>query len=192
MRELQGGIIGSSLFIIFLGISGLLTAVLHFISPITGERRCASLGRQHALYFLFFILPVTGGRSGACLHCKRESFCFGPSRNIVGILPRRRQHASGHTLSLLRGFVRCSVAVNIAIVGLSLYESGFSGVGNCMQVSICKPMLNSCCLFCCLFFVHCSNRRQLCSLSELTHHYVREIGLIRLSIRCPFYSLHTP
>lgn len=42
MRELQGGIIGSSLFIIFLGISGLLTAVLHFISPITGEHRCLS------------------------------------------------------------------------------------------------------------------------------------------------------
>ena len=39
MRELQGGIIGSSLFIIFLGVSGLLTAVLHFISPITGEHR---------------------------------------------------------------------------------------------------------------------------------------------------------
>ena len=36
MRELQGGIITSSLFIIFLGISGLLTALLRFISPVTG------------------------------------------------------------------------------------------------------------------------------------------------------------
>ena len=45
-----------------------------------------------------------------------------------------------------RGSVRCLVAVNIAIVGLSLYGSGFSGVGNCVQVSICKPMLNFCCL----------------------------------------------
>ena len=36
MRELQGGVITSSLFIIFLGISGLLTALLRFISPITG------------------------------------------------------------------------------------------------------------------------------------------------------------
>ncbi len=36
MRELQGGIITSSLFIIFLGISVLLTALLRFISPVTG------------------------------------------------------------------------------------------------------------------------------------------------------------
>ncbi|KAK9835389.1 hypothetical protein WJX81_006828 [Elliptochloris bilobata] len=72
MRELQGGIIASSLFIIFLGISGLLTAILRFITPIT-------------------------------------------------------------------------VAVNIAIVGLSLYGSGFSGVGNCMQLGL--PMIAAIVIF---------------------------------------------
>ena len=29
-----------------------------------------------------------------------------------------------------------AVAVNIAIVGLSLYGTGFSGVGNCVQVTL--------------------------------------------------------
>ena len=42
--------------------------------------------------------------------------------------------------------MRCSVAVNIAIVGLSLYGSGFSGVGNCMQVSMCEFTPNESCL----------------------------------------------
>ena len=38
MREVQGGIIASSFFIIFFALSGLLRAVLHYISPITGKR----------------------------------------------------------------------------------------------------------------------------------------------------------
>ena len=95
MRELQGGIIGSSLFIIFLGISGLLTAVLHFISPITGAHRLpiTCLGRQHALRCFSIILPVTGARGGACtlsagkeafllglVFCQRAAFDFQPRR----------------------------------------------------------------------------------------------------------------
>ena len=36
MREVQGGIIASAFFIMFFSMSGLLRAVLHFISPITG------------------------------------------------------------------------------------------------------------------------------------------------------------
>ncbi|CAL8465374.1 g4910 [Coccomyxa elongata] len=66
MREVQGGIIASAFFIMFFSMSGLLHAMLHFISPIT-------------------------------------------------------------------------VAVNIAIVGLSLYASGFSGVANCPQLGL--PMM---------------------------------------------------
>ena len=31
---------------------------------------------------------------------------------------------------------RAQVAANIAIVGLSLYGSGFNGVGNCVQLGI--------------------------------------------------------
>ena len=37
MREVQGGIIASSFFVIFFALSGLLRAVLHYISPITGK-----------------------------------------------------------------------------------------------------------------------------------------------------------
>ncbi len=33
----------------------------------------------------------------------------------------------------------CAVAVNIAIVGLSLYSAGFSGVANCPQLGL--PMI---------------------------------------------------
>jgi len=35
MREVQGGIITSALFIMFFSMSGLLRAVLHYISPLT-------------------------------------------------------------------------------------------------------------------------------------------------------------
>lgn len=48
MREVQGGIIASAFFIMFFSMSGLLRAVLHFISPITGKA---------PYYIAFAILP---------------------------------------------------------------------------------------------------------------------------------------
>ncbi|CAL5222118.1 g4434 [Coccomyxa viridis] len=63
MREVQGGIIASAFFIMFFSVSGLLRAVLRYISPLT-------------------------------------------------------------------------VAVNIGIVGLSLYSSGMSGVANCPELGL--------------------------------------------------------
>ncbi|KAK9829197.1 hypothetical protein WJX72_004442 [[Myrmecia] bisecta] len=66
MRELQGGIIGSALIILFIGASGILGLILQFISPIT-------------------------------------------------------------------------VAANIGIVGLALYNVGFNGVGACVQLGL--PMI---------------------------------------------------
>ena len=118
MRELQGGIIASAVFIVFLGASGLLTALLRFISPITGVLGLGS-GPAHGT------LP----RAVSVLsHCSRQ---HGGSW-----LPW-----AASTLCSARAEcgARAAVAVNIAIVGLSLYETGFSGVANCVQVWRAAP-----------------------------------------------------
>jgi len=37
---------------------------------------------------------------------------------------------------MMHWMVKAQVAANICIVGLSLYSSGFNGVGNCVQLGI--------------------------------------------------------
>ena len=44
IREISGGIIGSSIFIFFIGISGLLKVLLPYISPLTGDCPCRPPG----------------------------------------------------------------------------------------------------------------------------------------------------
>ncbi len=118
MRELQGGIIASAVFIVFLGASGLLTALLRFISPITGG---LGLGLGPAHGALDRIISMLSHRS--CQHGGHPG-CLG-QRHPVQRLSERG--------------ARAAVAVNIAIVGLSLYETGFSGVANCVQVTRAAP-----------------------------------------------------
>ncbi len=57
MREVQGGVIGSAFFIMFFSMSGLLRAVLHYISPITGKE-------APLVYF-----NLHRSDCPACMHC---------------------------------------------------------------------------------------------------------------------------
>lgn len=135
MREVQGGIIASAFFIMFFSMSGLLRAMLHFISPITGKGplspwvlsapmpkpRCPQRSCRNLLLHIHSSLanePPPG--KAPAVHSATREFCW------LGILFE----------GWFDGF---AVAVNIAIVGLSLYASGFSGVANCPELGL--PMM---------------------------------------------------
>lgn len=63
MREVQGGIIASAFFVIFFALSGLLRAVLHYISPITGMRPAPGpVSNAVAPH----VLPSRMPKNGAC------------------------------------------------------------------------------------------------------------------------------
>ena len=119
MREVQGGIIASAFFVMFFSMSGLLRAMLHFISPITGKG-----------------LENTSQSRCALSAMLLKPQC--PQRKCSDLL--LQIHSSLCWVVWTEGWADgCAVAVNIAIVGLSLYASGFSGVANCPELGL--PMM---------------------------------------------------
>lgn len=76
MRLISGGVVGSSFFIMFIGASGLLSVILHWISPITGMpwtacwhlRKQASMG-PYALLQLKHIAYRQASTWQPCSHC---------------------------------------------------------------------------------------------------------------------------